>query len=376
MSEFDDMEDGEAGEATPVASPEASEDAAAAAGVDLTATCLSCGAVSVAVFCANCGQKNDDLRRSLFLLARDFVEDTFSFDSRMWRTLGVLVAAPGVVATNYAHGKRSQYTPPVRLFLVVSFIFFLLLSFTQTLFVALEVTELKNTEPLEISFVKNDEPEDEAENTTDQEGSLINCDLKVDLKFFRQASKIQTSQEKWKECMTNVNSAVEEELERAKAEESADASVVEDVDQVAGLIQKAIDGVGEAVADPKAFNDAFNRWLPRVMFLMTPILALILGLFIRGKDALFFDHMVLSLYGHAVGFAIIGAAIFVMQIGVPYVGLAALLGMMVYYTLAIKRAYGRGWIKTTYSTLMSGFFYLLILVSIVIAIVTQIVLQG
>ncbi len=122
MSEFDDIEDGEAGEGSPDVSPAVVESAEAAAG-ELSLACLSCGAASVAVFCANCGQKNDDLRRSIFLLARDFVEDTFSFDSRMWRTLGALVVAPGVVATNYAHGKRSRYTPPVRLFLVVSFIF-------------------------------------------------------------------------------------------------------------------------------------------------------------------------------------------------------------------------------------------------------------
>ncbi len=56
------------------------------------------------------------------MLARDFIEDTFAFDSRMWRTLGLLASSPGVVPTNYSHGCRARYTPPVRLFLVVSFL--------------------------------------------------------------------------------------------------------------------------------------------------------------------------------------------------------------------------------------------------------------
>ena len=53
---------------------------------------------------------------------------------------------------------------------------------------------------------------------------------------------------------------------------------------------------------------------------MTPITALLMGVFIRGRDALFFDHMVMALYGHAVAFAVVGAAILLTQLGVPMVG--------------------------------------------------------
>jgi len=371
MSDFDDFDDSEAGEDGAASDAGGSEQLP---GASAPSACLSCGAPTVGVFCANCGQKNDDLRRSLIFLARDFIEDTFSFDSRMWRTLGALVAAPGLVPTNYAHGKRSRYTPPVRLFLIVSFLFFLLLSVTQTLFVAIKVGEADPGSNASLWLKKSDEA---------QVGGVVagalDCDINASLSFFVRVSELDNDYERWAKCIDELSTAAESEIAKAQAETGADgvAALTEDeAGKLTAIFSEIAKGVSRAVEDPESFNAAFNYWLPRVMFLMTPVLAIILGLFIRGRDGLFFDHVVLSLYSHAVGFVLVGAAIVAAQAGVPVAGAAASAALLVYLALALKRAYGRGWIKTIYTAFMAGLLYQMILVTVVIAIVTNVVLQS
>lgn len=52
----------------------------------------------------------------------------FSFDTRAWRSLRMLLFSPGRMEAEFTEGKRVRYVPPVRLYLFVSFFFFLLLS--------------------------------------------------------------------------------------------------------------------------------------------------------------------------------------------------------------------------------------------------------
>ena len=101
-----------------------------------------------------------------------------------------------------------------------------------------------------------------------------------------------------------------------------------------------------------------------------------MGIFIRGKDALFFDHMVMALYGHAAAFTVVGAAILLTQIGVPMAAPVAALALFIYFIISTKRAYQRGWIKTVYSSTMVSFFYLLVLLIAVILITLNIILRA
>lgn len=374
--------DGETGEPVSPSEIEATDDPSL-----IPQACLSCGNDTIGVFCANCGQKNDDLRRSLFLLARDFIEDTFAFDSRMWRTLGLLAVAPGIVPSQYAHGRRSRHTPPVRLFLVVSFLFFLILSLTQTLFVAVNVSK-----PIELNIdvpdiasegavsVQLDIVPDDIEGVPDKALAALSddCLINVNLRFFVRARDIdEAGIARWEECADEIRTLVDDSASEALAEGADPAEVSErfalDEEETIQL-DKVFSGASRAIADPQAFNAAFNNWLPRVMFLMTPVLALILTVFIRGPDALFFDHMILSIYSHAVGFAIVGGAVIAAQLGVPFVGIAATLALPIYFLTSLKRAYGRGWIKTVWTAFMAAQIYLLVLLAAVTFIVVRIVM--
>lgn len=335
--------------------------AAGAAGAALA--CLSCGAAIDGTYCGSCGQKNDDLRRSSLALAADFLRDTFGFDSRMWRTLGLLAAAPGTVPRDYAHGKRSRYTPPVRLFLVVSFLFFLTLALTQTLFIAMEVTTKTPAERAAASeqFTKELEragaeiPENVAAEIEKQQE---NCSINVRTRFFVRPQDVKFDGDAWRKCAATFDQEVKVETGDAKTEEQAKA-----------WITRLISGVSEAVEHPEQVNRDINDWLARIMFLMTPALALLLALFIRGKDALLFDHLVLSLYMHAAAFAVTGLAIVASMAKVPHAAPVAAGAIGLYFVIALKRAYRRGWIKTIWTAAVSGLLYLVILASAATAMV-------
>jgi hypothetical protein len=308
-----------------------------AAAAAATAACLSCGAATVAVFCANCGQKHDDLRRSSFILGKEFFKDTFGFDSRMWRTLGLMAAAPGLVPANYSHGKRSRYTPPIRLFLVVSFLFFLALGFTQTMFIAVEVT--KKT-PEQIAAEKAEREKvaqtlsertgvniklDDIGESVDAEvgatvgdkivevdGQDINCDVNFKTRFFVKPKDVHVDQEAWRACAESVQALAVVEIDKEAPSK--------ETQQARDAFNRVLAGISDAIEDPRAFNAGVNEWLARILFMMAPVLAIILALFLRGRDALLFDHLVLALYSHAAAFAIVGAAIIAGQLGFKSAG--------------------------------------------------------
>ena len=378
----------------PIEGGGAAETAAVAAAVAAAAVCVSCGTRIVGAWCAGCGQKNDDMRRSSFVLFKDFLKDTFSFDGRMWRTLGLLAAAPGTVSSNYSHGRRSRYTPPVRLFLVVSFLFFLTLGLTKTMFIAFEVTAKTPEEvaaekaALEKTIEGLDEDARVAVNTARSgvfvreaqpdaavviDGEALDCEINVEVVFFVQPEEVRIDTERWARCRDSLMGEIRGEIENADAQDQARA---EEARKAVNLIERAFGGVSRAVEDPAAFNASVNNWLPRVMFLMTPVLALILALFLRGRDALIFDHLVFSLYAHAAAFVIIGVAIVAAQASAPSVFTAATIALALYFVIAVKRGYRRGWIKSVWTGVGVSLLYLLALFSIVGSVISNQILTG
>lgn len=107
------------------------------------AACMNCGKPLDDQFCSACGQRKQRRLVSLFSLAGDFVSDLVNWDSRVWRTLWPLFFKPGLLTRAYLDGRREHYTPPVRMYLVSSIIFFLLISMSPRSFLS-ELSDLIN----------------------------------------------------------------------------------------------------------------------------------------------------------------------------------------------------------------------------------------
>lgn len=89
-----------------------------------TENCLNCGEVLTGQHCSHCGQRARVRVLSLWGLTRDLVGDVFDWDSRIWRTLRPLLFSPGKLTIDYLRGKRASYTPPFRMYLLLSVAFF------------------------------------------------------------------------------------------------------------------------------------------------------------------------------------------------------------------------------------------------------------
>ena len=85
--------------------------------------CKNCNSELVGLYCSECGQKNIE-SFTFSKLVKDFFDNIFSLDSRLFQTLKFLIIRPGFLTNEYWSGKRITYLPPFRLYLLTSILFF------------------------------------------------------------------------------------------------------------------------------------------------------------------------------------------------------------------------------------------------------------
>ncbi len=90
--------------------------------------CLNCQTPLRGPFCAHCGQQDDRSRPNVGHLLGESLEGLTHADSRLWRTLWLLLSRPGFLTREFFEGRRARYLPPFRLYIVLSLVFFLGLS--------------------------------------------------------------------------------------------------------------------------------------------------------------------------------------------------------------------------------------------------------
>ena len=78
-------------------------------------------------FCSNCGQKNIAKLNLKYILGQ-FVEDLFNWDSKFFTTIKKLALKPGFLSKEYVDGRRVSYVPPIRIYIVLSVVFFFFVS--------------------------------------------------------------------------------------------------------------------------------------------------------------------------------------------------------------------------------------------------------
>jgi len=90
--------------------------------------CRNCDTQLDNLYCPACGQKDVDLDRPFPALLGEVARETFDIDGRAWRTVKILFSQPGRLTAEYLAGKRKTYTPPLRLYLVISVSFFIVMA--------------------------------------------------------------------------------------------------------------------------------------------------------------------------------------------------------------------------------------------------------
>ncbi|GGY53787.1 DUF3667 domain-containing protein [Parvularcula lutaonensis] len=378
--------------------------------------CLACGEQIFGPYCHACGQKNDDCRRSIVRLAGETVANVAALDGKFLRTVRSSLSRPGSHVHQYAHGKRSPFTPPVRFFFVVTFVFFATLWLTdRNIFVLQLVPEDTDISESNIQFRVTEDDEEIANLTigngenseATQVGSrddTVPADAAGDdreagpLSDFR--ADIETVRGDFREDVETVRSDVAQALldegviDEAQADEID--SQMEDAPKIVpygGFLIKAHDltyteeekewlrsrvSVGEGftflgremtserlgdaliqtMQNPAAFNNALNEVIPFLLLLFVPLMAVLGTVFIRGRDALVYDHLLLAIQTHAFAFVVMTLTIWTGFLLPSEAGaLAFLVGVPLYYLMGLRGAFHRSWRKSIATTVFVGVVY-------------------
>ena len=299
------------------------------------AACPNCNEPITGQYCANCGQRVTQVSMSVRRILLDVLEDQFSLNSSLARTMKALFFKPGFLTTEYFSLRIARYVPPFRLYLIASLLFFLLLSFMASgsrINVERSVAEARDSIAAELARDSLATPGDTAVRLNigltrgSQDGFRFGVSTDPTLKNWAEKTEVNLGNE-------TLNRAVK-----------------------ARLLE-----LGELPPD-----QAFRRMIrgaiestPKVMFLILPIYALLLKLLYARRKRLYVEHFIFALHLHAFAFLLFFISLALRE--VPYSGLLVWLWLPVYTLLAMKHVYGQGWFKTTLKWGALGFAYMIVL---------------
>ena len=87
--------------------------------------CKNCGTKLDGMYCYQCGQYALDIEQPFWKYIRQYFENVYQFDGKVWQTLYLLFRKPGFLTNEFNAGKISSYVHPLRLFMFISAVFFL-----------------------------------------------------------------------------------------------------------------------------------------------------------------------------------------------------------------------------------------------------------
>ncbi|MDH4260610.1 MAG: DUF3667 domain-containing protein, partial [Gammaproteobacteria bacterium] len=227
--------------------------------------CLDCGAEVAGAHCPRCGQAGGVHVLSMKEVAGDVTHSLLHLDSRVWRTLRLLVRRPGELTREFIAGRHQRYLPPFRLYLAISILFFAL----NTLLPGMDIVKTSAQGDAAGASVTVGMPEQlrrelEAEGIAAAEvGKAVGAGLDCRIEF--------TDNPAFED--------IEQSLSRACAQMKADRG--------------------------KRFSQQFATTAPKLMFLFLPLMAAVALLFYWRPRRLYAEHLVLFLHNHSFTFILL-----------------------------------------------------------------------
>jgi hypothetical protein len=273
------------------------------------------------------------------------LEDQFSLNSTLLRTLGALFLRPGMLTTEYFKLRIARYVPPFRLYIISSLLFFLLLSF------------MTRGNRLTI------------DNGVRSARDSVNAALDRDTAFEREKAEIAAA---GGDTVRRFRIGFNRDTATAGVRfgmtgDSVGGNWADSMDVNLGnerlnrIARERLHVLGELPPEV-----AFRRLIqasientPKVMFLLLPLYAFLLKLFYIRRKRLYVEHFIFALHVHAFAFLLFFAMLAFRN--VPVVSAVLFFWLPFYILLAMKRVYVQGWFKTITKWWVSGWLYMILL---------------
>ena len=316
--------------------------------------CLNCGTKLTDIFCHHCGQKDIPRRQTLGELFSNFISSFWSYEGKFFLTTKYLITKPGFLAVEYNAGRRESYYHPARMYVFISFVFFLFY------FSLPEKDEINATT---VSKSKMDLTEEDLKELKDDAKeakldsifrSIAGKDSTLNIISPGLADSIKTKakkKNKWNGINWGLSKAEYKSIQaydsaqQLKPEKDRDGWIKNRLmSRVIVLNQKYKDDGSRFAKD---FGTAFKDNFSKVLFYLLPIFALLLKLLYVRRDFFYSEHLVFSIYYYNF-FYLAGCVQMLVSLipGMDWLG--SLIGVWIFFYLmfAMKRMYQQSWRKT------------------------------
>ncbi len=314
-------------------------------------------------FCPRCGQENIDNRAAIGMLAEEFINTFFAYDSRFLRSVVPFLFRPGFLTNQFLVGRRLSYVHPLRLYLVVSLIYFTVLS--------LEINVNGNV------FQDN---VDKIDAATKAQGDSVSKQIKEDLK----KEGIQTGINTTPDSVRKKNKKGEEgivlnfgttdttgknkgiNLNKIK-KWSKDRTMTPDAVLDSLGLQKtywnrklAEQSLKVVQRDTESLVEYFLGKASLMMFMLLPFFALLLKLFYIRRKRYYIEHLVFTLHIHSFLFFLLSVVLLIFKIyDNDAIWSWSLLLLAIYLLLSFRKVYHQGWFKTLVKMFVLFLFYVI-----------------
>jgi hypothetical protein len=290
--------------------------------------CLDCGAPLAGAYCSDCGQRAQDLDPSFRELVGEAWATFVDVDGRLLSSLRLLLFRPGALTEEYLKGRRTRYLTPLRLYLLCSVAYFLLSSMAPE--------RSPNT-----SHVRVTTADDSLDLVVPNRDSVASSGRlrrdSIDRALLRARG-------------IDVAAGPLDSASRAMGDSIRVHDQVELLTVAPAWVRRRLThGIARVMHDNHNFGDDYKAQLPRLMFVLMPVFALLLALAYRGRHRRYPVHLIVSLHIHAFAFSLmtIGAVTDWLP-DTPVASIlafVALLWSVAYLPLALRRVYGGalGW---------------------------------
>jgi hypothetical protein len=324
--------------------------------------CENCGAPMAGPFCAQCGQAAVDYRRSFRHVIVDILDSFLNWDSKFFATIGWLIARPWHLTNQFLAGRRVRYVHPLRLYLLVSILFFFVINYWA---------KSLHIDPSKLSA------EDRAEIAADPDippGVKAQIERAIDAKGLTQP-EAQTSPSPEAAVPPQPSASASPPPSATSPTPAGDFGPLVQFDKPPSdpiekwLEQRAKEKMGEHGSKMALFIATLFSNLPYMMLCCIPLFAFVLKVLYLRKRIFYIDHLVYALHIHSFAYLAIMLIVFI-TIGLnrlipgTFAGwiIAALwITFAVQVFLSIRRVYRQGWFFTVFKFFLGGIAYLFVL---------------